>query len=180
MTFLWTEGKKGMRTSPCVYVWGGECLCDEGLSEKSRLVEFVFCSLYISSQLRDKTDKSAPPFSSLRRTYPFSCPPFLSSSLVSSLYALLPSSSFYRTLLGLTFLLGNDLPAMWTFKQHQAAASKSQTRRTFNFPPHFLSRAKMHSLECLNKTNKKTSIFFFQDTRWCTFCIVNFMKPKLH
>lgn len=48
---------------PRLCVQGGECLCGVGLSEKSWLVKFVFCSLYTSSQLRDKTDKSTPPLS---------------------------------------------------------------------------------------------------------------------
>lgn len=77
VTFLWTGCSKGC-TPPCV------CLCDEGLSEKSRLVGFVFCSLYTSSQLRDKTDKSTP----------FPPPPHL-PLLVSSFSVLLFTISFF-------------------------------------------------------------------------------------
>lgn len=62
---------------------GGECLCDKGLSEKSRLVEFVFCSLYTWSQLGDKIDKCAPPSSLSYLPLP------LSSFLFLYLYILL-------------------------------------------------------------------------------------------
>lgn len=81
MTFLWTECTRGC-APPRVCVRAGECLCDAGLSEKSRLVEFVFCSLYTSSQLRDMTDKSTPPL-----------PPHLPLLVSSFLFLLLCVSS---------------------------------------------------------------------------------------
>lgn len=59
---------------PPVRVYGEvDCLRDEGLSEKSWLVGLVFCSLYISSQLRDKADKSAPPFPTSSSSHTPSC-----------------------------------------------------------------------------------------------------------
>lgn len=60
--FFEQSARKGS-APPRLCVQGGECLCGVGLSEKSWLVKFVFCSLYTSSQLRDKTDKSTPPLS---------------------------------------------------------------------------------------------------------------------
>lgn len=96
---------KSQRTSLCVYARGGE-----GLSEKSRLAEFVFCSSYTSSQLRDKTDKSTPPL----------FPPHLTLLVSSFLFILLYVSSLsplpFLSVLpysaGVDFRNGNDLPVM--------------------------------------------------------------------
>lgn len=94
-----------------------------GLSEKSRLVEFVFCSLYTSSQLRDMTDKSASP---PPRCVLLSFPPPL------CLLFILPS--FHPTLLGLTFVL--EMTFQWcellhNIKPDAATKSQSQSRVLF-------------------------------------------------
>ena len=126
MTFLWAECTKG-RAPPCGCVRArvGECLCDEGLSEKSRLVEFVFCSLYTRSQLRDKTDKSTPPL--LLLTYPSLFPPPLCLLFILSSLPL----PFTELLLGLTFVLEMTFQWCELFNNIKtAAATKSQTQRT--------------------------------------------------
>lgn len=107
---------------PCLCVYGEvDCLRDEGLSDKSRLVGLVFCSLYISSQLRDKADKSASPFPTSSSSYTPSCVLLSYLPLWCLLFMLssLPLP-FFHALLGLTFHLGSNLTVICTFKQNSA------------------------------------------------------------
>lgn len=146
---------------------GGECLCDEGLSEKSRLVEFVFCSLYTSSQLRDKTDKPAPPL-------PPPHLPFLASSFLSLLFGVSSLSSLPFILL-LPCSAGVDFSYWkWPSSDVNFLTTSSPLLQQSHKPkghffssPHFTSQTKMHSLEVVNP--KKD---------FCTFCNENFMTPK--
>lgn len=118
--FLWMGATKAYHPPVCVY---GEvdCLRDEGLSDKSRLVGLVFCSLYISSQLRDKADKSASPFPTSSSSYTPSCVLLSYLPLWCLLFMLssLPLP-FFHALLGLTFHLGSNLTVICTFKQNSA------------------------------------------------------------
>lgn len=74
-------GWKG-RAPLLVSVKGGEYLSSERLHGKSRLDDFIFCSLLHLRPIKWQDWQIRHPFSALLLTYSFLCPPFLSSSLV--------------------------------------------------------------------------------------------------
>lgn len=116
--FFEGSAQKAAHLSSCVCTGRWVYLCYEGLYEMSRVAEFVFCSLYISSQLSDKTDKSAPPSPPLHLLL------LLSSFLVSFFF-------LNHTLLGLTVVLGIDLPVKSKFKHQARCCVRSQTQGVF-------------------------------------------------
>lgn len=98
--FFEQSAQKAAHLLACAQI--GECLCDEGLSEKSRLVEFVFCSPYTPSQLRDMTDKSTTPL-----------PPHLPLHVSCFLWLLLCVSSLSALLFTLGWGWGRLLYWKW-------------------------------------------------------------------